>query len=160
MTTSIVVWKVIKPNKLNSSAMNAALEKGMAEQAQEIRTDMLETLFGTWNPQPDVIVLLDTKPSGPELFVGTDDKRVRFVEEGTAVRYATMSPDFEPKSQPAVLQSFVGKGRVLFVNKSRPRPGIKGRHRMKLFQKKRMPLFKRRMEQAMREAAKESGHAI
>lgn len=51
-----------------------------------------------------------------------------FVSGGTRVRYATMSPDWRSKTQPGRLAAGAGRGRVLFVSRRRPRPGIEARN--------------------------------
>jgi hypothetical protein len=50
-----------------------------------------------------------------------------YVSGGTAVRYATMSPDWQSKTAPGRLSAGSGRGRVLYVSRNRPRPGIEAR---------------------------------
>ena len=52
----------------------------------------------------------------------------KWVNEGTRVRYATMSADWSSKTKPNVIASYRGSGRMLFVSRKRPRPGIKARN--------------------------------
>jgi len=56
-----------------------------------------------------------------------DNKIYFFLSFGTSVRYATMSQDWRSKTQPGRFGAGPGRGRALFVNKRRPRPGIKAR---------------------------------
>lgn len=55
------------------------------------------------------------------------DQRVNWLNDGTSVRYATMTPNFSAKTVPRLLASRAGAGGVAFVNKKRPKPGIKPR---------------------------------
>jgi hypothetical protein len=51
-----------------------------------------------------------------------------FISGGTRVRYATMTPDFKPKTSPARYQARAGAGGVAYISKLKPRPGIKPRN--------------------------------
>jgi len=62
-----------------------------------------------------------------EVSVFTKSDIFRFVNDGTAVRFATMTPDFRPKTKPGSLRSSSGRGGLQYVNKQYPRPGIKPR---------------------------------
>jgi hypothetical protein len=52
----------------------------------------------------------------------------KFVDRGTRVRFAFMSKDWKSKTKPGVIASFKGAGRVLFISRKRPRPGIQARN--------------------------------
>lgn len=54
--------------------------------------------------------------------------KYRWVSGGTRVRYATMSDDWESKTLPEVLDSQPGAGKLAFVSKKFPHPGIGARH--------------------------------
>lgn len=51
-----------------------------------------------------------------------------WVNRGTRIRYATMSKDWKSKTKPNVIASYAGRGRVLFISRKRPRPGIVARN--------------------------------
>ena len=72
-----------------------------------------------------------------------------FLSGGTAVRYATMSPDWRSKTQPGRLGAGPGRGRVLYVNRRRPRPGIKARKFDEQIVKKEKKPFERAVEEAI-----------
>lgn len=98
--------------------------------------------------------------TGVSLEVWTEDKIWGYLDEGTRVRYATMSKDFRAKTRVNVINSYKGRGRMLFVNRHRPRPGIKARNWSKELHKKWQPLFREAMKQALAQGAKECGHSI
>ena len=158
--TKMLVFKEIRPRDLDSASMLRALEEGFKNTSDDMYDTLMRQLFSTWKPPPEVELDYDISKDTLEVNMLTDDKRVRFVEKGTKVRYATMSKDFVPKSRPNHLRSFLGKGRVLFVNKRRPRPGIKARNRVRKFGHKYYPKFAKGMSAAMSKARKRSGHAI
>jgi hypothetical protein len=62
-----------------------------------------------------------------EVSVSTDDKVFWWLNDGTQVRYATMTNPFEAKTKVGWLGSQVGVGGKLFVSKKHPRPGIEAR---------------------------------
>jgi hypothetical protein len=74
-----------------------------------------------------------------------------WVEGGTRVRYATLSPDWESKTQvPGSLGTNVaGKGKVLYISKLHPRPGIIGRNWSALIRRKMQPDFTRKIQEAV-----------
>lgn len=154
-----VVWKEIKPKRLNQRAMFNELLKGMNQVGKEMKQEYQKTTR-TWKNKPEFEIVKDTNPNGPEVLVGTDSLIYKFLDEGTSIRYATMTPDFVSKTVPRMLSSRRGKGGLAYVDTRRPRPGIEAREFSTLIQKKYQPRFKRRMEQAMRDARKRSGHAI
>lgn len=51
-----------------------------------------------------------------------------WVNRGTRVRFATMSKDWKSKTRPGVIASYHGSGRLLFVSRKHPRPGIQARN--------------------------------
>lgn len=88
-----------------------------------IEEDFRKT-YKTWEHKPD-FTRKDTVRNGVyKTEVYTDDRIYTFVNDGTSVRYATMTGDFVPKTQPGVLGSGPGRGGVLYVSRQRPRPGI------------------------------------
>lgn len=97
--------------------------------------------------------------SGVSVEVTTTDARYKYLDEGTKVRYATMSRDFRAKTKPNSLNASRGRGKLLFVNKRRPRPGIKARNFTKLVHDKWQPEFRKAMQAALNEAGQASGHS-
>lgn len=70
--------------------------------------------------------------------VGTGDKPYIFVAGGTSVRYATMAPGYQPKTPP-MLPPRGGGGKVAYISRKRPRPGIKARNPQKAIAKRDGP---------------------
>lgn len=96
--------------------------------------------------------------AGVSIEVTTDSDIYRYLDEGTKVRYATMTNPFTAKTKVNSLKASRGRGGVAFVNRNRPRPGIKARGFIKLVWKKWQPLFRKEMQAALNEGAKLSGH--
>jgi hypothetical protein len=108
--------------------MTAALRDALRQAGRFVAADQAR-FTSTWQGQPE---WAETGPAlrGNDLIWRriTRSKPYIYVELGTRVRYATMTPDFTAKTQPRVIDSGPGSGGVLFVNKQRPRPGIEARH--------------------------------
>ncbi len=115
--------KVVSINpgfKFNTQAILDAVERGLDRAAEEVQTDFLKTTE-TW---------VDHKPEFPitaepsKRIIATNDDTYRFLNDGTAVRYATMSNPFQAKTEVGVIGSRAGVGGLAFVSRHHPRPGI------------------------------------
>jgi hypothetical protein len=117
--------------KIDIKKLQAALEKSMDESALLIQTAFQLTV-STWSDQPK----FEIKKTETSRIISTTNKNYSFVNQGTAVRYATMTPDFAAKSQAGFAGAQAGAGGVLFINRNFPRPGIKARKFDKLIRDK------------------------
>jgi len=153
--------------------MQAELIAGILEISRGILKDFQETTK-TWAKKPKFDMLYDLK-GGPTVLIGTDDEIYRYVDEGTkphpifAGIYTGKSDKmvlafpsiFKPKTTPNVIGSgpgFKGGDTVLrpYVN----HPGTKPRNFSDNIRKKWEKPYKRRMERAMKDAARKSGHGL
>lgn len=117
---------------------------------KRVTGDFKET-FSTW--ESDKPVLRSSSEFGNDIvvkvFVFGDSKGTKkwiWLNGGTRVRYATMSQDWKSKTKPGVLKSGRGRGKVLYVNRRRPRPGIHAREWTLIIFKSRSPEFKNIIE--------------
>ena len=117
------VEAIIPKNLFNLADLERVVENTLEMAAQGVAADY-GAVTNTWHHDPGIEI---ERPSAKGRIVGSDDKPLFFLDEGTSVRYATMTPDFEPKTRPFYLGSYRGKGGLAFVNMTRPRPGIKAR---------------------------------
>ena len=164
---AMIVWKQIKPARLNEPGMRRAILSAMQETGKEIKKDFDRTTV-TWKSRPEFeIVMSITK--GLELFVWTDNEIYGYVSEGTEehvilpvnAKALRFREGYHAKTKPRVIQSFSGGpfGKVVFAA-GVIHPGTEAREFAQVIQKKWQPRFKRRMEKAMGEARQASGHAI
>lgn len=158
----MIVARVIKSGKPFKSSI---FRDEIKAEAKEIQKDMLDDFkrtTKTWKHQPEFSAKVDygSAVGGVRIQIATDDPIYKYIDEGTKVRYATMTRDFQAKTEPNVILSTPGKGGVLFVNKKRPRPGIKARKFTKIIAKSYKPEFSRRIKNALERAARRSGHSI
>lgn len=163
----MIQFKAIKPAKFQSEVFQREFIKAAEHIAPKMHAD-LKRPTATWNPPVEfeehiylgarAAAEAEKTGAGLAIVVSTEDKRFLFVDEGTKVRYATMSPDFVAKTKPKSLKAGKGRGGLLFVNKKKPRPGIKARGFSKMVAKKWNPLFRAAMDAAMAAGAHKSGH--
>lgn len=175
MAEAIVV-KTIKPARFNDAAFKRKLFAAMDAEAQDMKQDFEKTT-DTWEHDVKFTIASTVKPNGPEVLVGTDDEIYGYVNDGTK-RHPIFAGIFTGKSTKKAL-SFQWGGKGSYRPKTTPRvigsksggssgpqvvrpfvqhPGTKGRHFDEVIEKKHKPKFKRRMEKAMSDAAKASGH--
>jgi len=92
--------------------------------------------------------------------VSTDDTVYGFLNYGTSVRYATMTKGFVAKTKPGRISARAGSGRMAYVSKKKPRPGIKARNFDLLIAKGIERNVFLAANRAVNKARKMSGHTI
>jgi hypothetical protein len=60
------------------------------------------------------------------------DEEYFWLDEGTDVRYATMTRNFQPKTRVRSFTSSPGQGRLRYIDRMVPKPGIEAREWTKL----------------------------
>lgn len=106
------------------------IEKTNEMTARDLEKRALGLFKGTtrnWRHDVEFVADIDFGPDGITLIAGTDDMPYFFLDKGTRVRRALLSPDWKSKTQPGSLKSGKGRGRVLVINKKFNFPGIKAR---------------------------------
>jgi hypothetical protein len=84
-----------------------------------------------------------------EVTVTSDDMILYFIDKGTNVRYATMTPDFQPKTAYHQINSKGGAGGLAYINPHIPRPGIRARDITNHIADERAPKFQDNMYRAI-----------
>lgn len=125
--------KVIMPilPLLNVPKIIAAVENALDGAALGVQADFLVTV-DTWNDKPEFKI---DKEDGKRT-VYTTSSIYHYVNAGTAVRRALMSPDFKPKTRSGFIGSNMGKGGVVLISKKLNLPGIKAREFDKVIEEK------------------------
>lgn len=162
----MIAFKGVKPAKMKQDVYRLEFLTGINDMKKDIKADYAKTTETWKGEKPKFDAAASLQAPGPTLVVdasGGSEKGVKkwnWLDKGTKVRYATMSPDWRSKTRVRWIGSSTGRGKMLFVNKRKPRPGIKARRWTEELTKRWVPRFKRRMEQAMRDAARKSGHGL
>lgn len=107
----------------------------------------------TWRHKPKHELSFSRTKAEIKAMNRTNDKIYFFLHDGTKVRYAVLSADWQSKTTPRILNSGPGRGKVLFVSKKRPMPGIKAREWTDVIIRKRRHPYKRNMQKIMKTIA-------
>jgi len=125
------------PNRRNIPNFNAIIQQATRETGRELNKQF-DTTTTTWNHN----VRFDTRYQGiNKVTVLTKDKPYFFVNDGTRVRRALMSPDFISKSQPRRLPQRAGRGGVVYISRKLNLPGIQAREFDKIIAKEIKPFM-------------------
>ena len=120
--------EVIMPQKGVSdiSALQVELKNILKEVIDEAEGHY-DAVTETWDHNPDIE--REQGMSGKDYYdqVGSDDDPMLWLDDGTSVRFAVMTKDFEAKTFVRELRSGPGAGGVAFVGKE-PQPGIEARN--------------------------------
>lgn len=155
---TVYLAKGIKAKRLNIKGARAIFRKYVKRQKRKILKSFEETTR-TWDEEKPTFKAseqVSSRASEVALLVGPSGdthgaNKWLWLDEGTDVRYATMTPDFVPKTRVGRLRAGRGKGGVAFINQLQPKPGIEARGWTQLIEKKHRAQFKRAMEAALRE---------
>ena len=172
----MTAFKTIIPKKLQTQAMLNAIVTEATKQGKLMLKDFDATTKTWTGDKPEFRATIEVKPqnnavSGTfpntiNLIIAPKDdnskgaKVWQYVNKGTSVRHAVMSKGFIPKTRTGQLNSWKGKGKMVFVSKKIKLPGIKARKWDKALSDKWRDKYAAAMQKAMGVAAKDSGHDI
>lgn len=134
-------------------AGHAASEKALKQLGEDSKA-LFEKTVETWTDKPEFKV---TEKAG-RVEVSTNNKIYFYLDKGTSVRYATMSPDFQPKTRARVIGSNRGRGGMVFVSRNHPKPGIEAREFSVIIQERMQSKFKAKFKSVL--AAYKTGEAV
>ena len=152
-------FKPILPRKFNSKALSSTLQSEVSAFSNDARNNLLRPT-ATWNTPSKFQIQTTTTRARIRVLIFTEDNKYRFLDQGTRVRYATMTPNFSPKTRPNTLSASSGQGSVAYVDRGRPRKGIQARNFVEQVKEIQEPKLRVRFNNAFRIGAIRSGHAI
>lgn len=133
---------------LSSASVRGYVLNACKQTGKDVQNDF-EATTRTWSHE----VNWQTKYgfAGGEAYVSvrTDDWIWHTLNQGTNVRYSTMTPDFMAKTKVRQFSSWPGQGGVAYVDPSKPRPGIKARDWTPLAHQTYRYVFEQRIRSAM-----------
>lgn len=132
-----MAWTAIKASVPNILVTEAYLRKELPNVLKEPQKD-LRTFVRTWEHKPKIVRNVKRDVKGLRAFTGvysnwSKGKKAKpedilmFLTRGTSVRYATMTPNFIPKTKRRNINSGGGQGGLSFVDPTRPQNGIEPR---------------------------------
>jgi hypothetical protein len=131
MPSAVVIGKAIPVKLLKLPTIRGQLAAATKRAERDLKTG-LELTVATWHHE--VAFHSYAKYRGGDIVVAawTTDRPWNYLNDGTRIRYATMTPDFVAKTIPRVVGSFQGQGGLAYVNRNRPRRGIQAREWTKM----------------------------
>lgn len=169
----MIVTKAIKPARLKDDAMRLALLNGMRKFGTQVKKEYEKTTE-TWEHKPKFDYEISLDSQGPTLVAGVSSggkaaEIYRYVNEGTrphvilpkGVHPLAFQIGYNAKTSPGLISSKAGGsyGEVVYA-RGVMHPGTEPRNFDEAIAKQMQPRFKRAMEDAMRDAAKASGHGV
>lgn len=136
-------------------AIHHAWFKALQAEARAIKAEYEKTTK-TW--EHDVFFVTKVKAGETEQYaeVWADNRIYWFVHESVSVLRAVFSPDWSPKTQPRVLSSGAGSGRMLYASKKISKPPYEARKFTEEIIKIRSKPFQEAMEAATGEGLSEA----
>ena len=159
-----ISFKAIIPKPFKSQAFDRELLEAMQETVDEADKEFAKT-YKDFNHKPKFEK--DVRDTGSEIIGSvltsgdpSKENPYPWVQRGTKVRRARMTPDFVSKTQPGVISSRSGRGGVMFVSKKLNLPGIEARNSEEEILKIIKPRLLKKAQRALDKATKASGHGI
>lgn len=164
----MVFVKQIKPARFKQEVFNKEFDAALDELAKAIKEEFEKTT-ATWKNKPVFKIIKQVGPASIELLVATDDEIYGYVSRGTRehiiepknANVLVFPSESTPKTMPGVLGSGPGSsgGDTIYAAYVL-HPGIKARKFEEAVKKKFNRRYKRRMEKALRDAVRASGHQV
>jgi len=124
--------------------------KAMQEEVADIQKEYEKTV-ATWSHRVTFetkVQLTNTGITGEVKSAGPNSKIYWFVHESVSVMRGVLSSDWSPKTQPGVLGSGAGSGRLLYASKKVSKPPYEARKFTDAIIKVRQKPFEKRMQHA------------
>lgn len=119
------ITKVAARYRRMARNLPGVVNRAMGDLVQREAVPLFEKTVRTWRSIPQFTATQTARGWA----VGVDPVfPYGWINKGTRIRYATMSKDWRSKTKVGVVSSFAGRGRMLFVSRKRPRPGIQARN--------------------------------
>lgn len=147
-------FKVSAP-KLRTDAIRLELLSALGKSGKKLKEEFEKTTK-TWKGEKPtfepIISVVQGTGAGLDMALTGAEKGVRkwfYLNEGTSVRYAILSDDWESKTTPGFVGSGPGRGRVVAVNVNSPQPGIETRGWTDIIKREFKPVFREDMQAAL-----------
>lgn len=147
-----IKMRAILPRKFNVDLALALLADGVQTEG-ETQQKQYQKTTRTWRRKPKHELEFSQTKREIKATNITNDKIYFFLHDGTKVRYAVLSRDWISKTTPGRLSSGPGRGRVLFISKKHPRPGIEAREWTDIIVRDRKRPYRKNMQNVMKTIA-------
>lgn len=156
----------VLPVRFDPDAFSRAMIKEMEKLNRDIKKDF-EATVRTWEGKPRFTSkvnvsegLIEGHTRTARMHGGKPPELIYyFINQGTKVRFAKMTEDWQPKTRVRVIGSFAGRGGLERVDNI-ARPGVKARKFTEAIATKHRARVAFRLKVALRNGTKASGHAL
>jgi hypothetical protein len=149
------IWqfKAVKPRQLRSARVRANILNALKDEGN-YAVSLLNQTIATWEGKPKMEALIGYKGGDVSMIAGPtgDEHNVRkwhLLDDGTKIRYAVMSRNWQSKTRPGRLQAGAGRGRVVARGRKYPMPGIVARGWTPIINRMMKKGFKRKIQEAV-----------
>jgi hypothetical protein len=153
--------KAIKVKKMRIPTFQEIIKNALVAEGKDTEKEYQKTV-ATWKgDKPHFESIIDITGGDASVLTGPTGsnealRKFKFLDEGTALRWALMSQDWKSKTKPRKIKSGSGRGRPVIVGRRAmqargigPRPGIEAREWTETIGKRRKPKFTKRMVRAI-----------
>ena len=151
---AILPSKSVTPAVYTKHMKEAATRTGTIVKAQYSRT------VRTWRNKPTFTTTTSITNGRISTNTGTDNEIYGYINNGTSVRYAVMTPDFVSKTEPRIVNSRAGAGGFSHFSFQNPRPGIQARQYDVTIAKEQAKNIAKILQEEIDRAVVESGQAL
>lgn len=164
--TITMALKYIKPKKLKVDAIRLELLNELRKEGKDQKKE-LEKTIKTWKDEkPNFKSLISLTSNYAAVATGPSGntkgaQKWQWINDGTKIRWALMSSDWQSKTKKGTFKSTRGRGKVVIAGKRAmmqrgiaPRKGIEARDWSGKLTKQRKVPFQRRLIKAMQRAGK------
>lgn len=156
---AVLLVKQIKAKRFSLKGARQQFDNAIRRRATKVKNDYQKTTASWTGAKPSFVISRSVSARAGELGLlvgvggGSDEGANKFLwlDEGTDVRFATMTRGFIAKTSPGMIGSRAGRGGVAYINPDKPMPGIEARRFTETIEKLHRRAFKRDMERALRE---------
>ena len=110
----IQMTAISSKDSLNAQVKSLAQIRARAKKHLKVWANIFREEYrkttASWKRQPIFTMKFESLPEGEQVIIGTDNIIYRYLHDGTKVRWAVMTPDYEAKTVPRLLGSRPGKG--------------------------------------------------
>jgi hypothetical protein len=152
---------VLPGRRFDDRVITEAIVQHLRQKVEPSLMRSLKNTTATWKTPVDFYAELSRRGDDAVLFVGTDDDRYRWVNNGTRIRWALTSRDWKSKTTPRKLTPGPGAGRIVIAGRRamtaagiQPRPGIKAREFTHVIAENRAKTYGSDMQRIIDGAAK------
>lgn len=133
-------------------SVTKAINNVVIREAKTVRNQMARPTRTWQEHHPNFEVEINVSGGNFGVTVSTDSDVYFWLDQGTSVRYATMTEDFKAKTRVRNLNSRGGTGGLAYVSRRVPRDGIEARQWTDYIMETRFPKFSASLQKAINRA--------